>query len=78
MDHADIEKILYEKFPQARITLTGDNYHVQLLIVDDFFINLSRLQRHRAVHELLGPFIQSGLLHAVTLKLFTPKEALSE
>ena len=47
--------------------------HFEMLLVSDVFRGLSRLQRQKAVHELLKAEFSSGL-HALSMKLMSPEE----
>lgn len=62
-----IFETLSAKFPDAKMELqdlAGDNDHWQLIISDKFFDSLSRIEKHRAVMEVLKPLN----IHAVTIK----------
>ncbi len=46
----------------------GGQSHFRVTIVADAFADLSRLQRHRAVHTALGPDL-IGRIHALALDI---------
>lgn len=46
----------------------GGESHFNVKIVSDAFAGLSRIQRHRAVHDALGPEL-IGRIHALALDL---------
>jgi BolA protein len=48
--------------------------HFTVEIVSDAFTGLSRLQRHRLVHDVLAEEL-AGPVHALSLKMLTPSEA---
>jgi BolA family transcriptional regulator, general stress-responsive regulator len=48
--------------------------HFTVEIVSDAFTGLTRLQRHRLVHEVLAEEL-AGPVHALSLKMLTPSEA---
>jgi BolA protein len=48
------------------------HYHVE--IVSPRFAGMSRIARHRLVHEIVHDEFENGL-HALSLKLLTPEEA---
>ena len=52
----------------------GGESHFRVVLVSGTFAGMSRLQRHRAVHEALGPEL-IGRIHALALDLSTPDEA---
>lgn len=47
--------------------------HFKLTLVSDTFTGQSRVQRHRAIYDLLSAEMSEGV-HALTLQLFTPQE----
>lgn len=77
MEAQDIEHLLRETFPQARITITdlaGDGNHYAAEVIDESFRGLNRVQQQRAVYAALkgrmdGP---AGALHALALTTKVP------
>jgi BolA protein len=57
---------------QPDITGTGET-HMRVRIVSDRFSGMTRLQRHRAVNELLKPELDAGL-HALAVEAAAPGE----
>ena len=47
--------------------------HFKLVLVSQVFSDLAQLQRHKAVHALLGDLLKGGM-HALSLHLFAPEE----
>ncbi len=47
--------------------------HFSVEIVSDAFAGLSRLERHRLVHDVLASEL-AGPVHALSLKMLTPSE----
>ncbi len=78
MQAQDIEDLIRETFPQARIQVTdlaGDGNHYAAEIVDESFRGLNRVQQQRAVYAALkgrmdGP---AGELHALALTTKVPE-----
>jgi BolA protein len=52
----------------------GGETHFRVSIVSKAFDGLSRVQRHRRVHEILEAELEGGV-HALALTLLTPDEA---
>jgi len=48
--------------------------HLKMIIVSPRFQGLSRVERHRLVHQFLGPALHEGTLHALTFRTYTPEE----
>jgi stress-induced morphogen len=73
----DIEDMIRESFPNAKITITdlaGDGNHYAAEVIDESFRGLNRVQQQRAVYAALkgrmdGP---AGDLHALALTTKAP------
>lgn len=72
----DIEALIRESFPHARISVQGDDgAHFAAEVIDDSFRGLNRVQQQRAVYAALkgrmdGP---NGALHALALTTKAPE-----
>lgn len=78
MQAQEIEDLIRESFPDARITITdlaGDGNHYAAEVIDAAFAGMNRVQQQRAVYAALkgkmdGP---SGELHALALTTKAPE-----
>lgn len=78
MQAADIERLIREDFPQARITITdlaGDGNHWAAEVVDASFKGMNRVQQQRAVYASLKGKMDgaNGELHALALTTKAPE-----
>ena len=75
MQASEIEALLRQSFPNARIVVEGDDgVHMSAMVVDESFRGLNRVQQQRLVYAALqgkmdGP---SGALHALALTTKAP------
>lgn len=75
MHAREIEDLLRESFPNAQITVSGeDGVHMAAMVVDESFKGKNRVQQQRAVYAALkgkmdGP---TGELHALALTTKAP------
>jgi stress-induced morphogen len=61
---------------RAQVTdLTGTQDHYQAVIISPLFAGKRMIEQHRMVFGLVQAEVDSGELHALTLKTFTPEEA---
>lgn len=61
--------------PSARVSVASDdNVHYTARVVSEEFAGRSRLQRHRLVHDAIGPAMGREI-HALSLVLKAPDEA---
>jgi stress-induced morphogen len=54
--------------------LTGTEDHYQAVIVSPVFEGKMMLEQHRLVYSLVQKEMDSGELHALTLKTFSPQQ----
>lgn len=76
MQANEIEELLRQTFPNAKIVVEGDDgMHMSAMVEDNSFRGLNRVQQQRAVYAALkgrmdGP---SGELHALALTTRAPE-----
>ena len=76
MNAADIERMIKDKFPDARVTiqdLRGDGDHYAAHVVSAAFKGKSRVQQHQMVYQALRGNM-GGVLHALALQTAPPEE----
>ena len=69
MDAAEIERLIKEKLPDARVEirdLAGDGDHYAAHVICTAFQGKTRVQQHQMVYEALGGRM-GGALHALAL-----------
>lgn len=73
MQAADIQRLIEEALPGAKVSVQGDDgVHFQAVVVSDAFEGESRVQQHRRVYRALGGRMESEEIHALALKTYTP------
>ena len=77
MQAQEIENLIRERFPDARITVTdlaGDGNHYAAEVVDESFRDMNRVQQQRAVYAALKGKMDGsqGELHALALTTKAP------
>ncbi len=74
MPAADIEAMIKESFPDARIEirdLAGDGDHYAATVISEAFRGKSRVQQHQMVYAALKGKM-GGALHALALSTSAP------
>ena len=77
MDAAEIENLIREALPDARITiedLRGDGDHYAAHVVSTAFEGKTRIQQHQMVYRALGGKMGDAL-HALKLQTNVPADA---
>lgn len=76
----EVEKRIHNHFgDQVNIDFhdeKGDGKHFALYIISDLFEEKSRIERSQIVYELLDDLLKTDSIHALRMKLKTPKEVL--
>lgn len=71
---SDIEAMIRAGFPDAKITVMGDDgQHFAAEVVDASFKGMSRVAQQRAVNATVKSAIDSGELHALALTTKAPE-----
>ncbi|MCT4610697.1 MAG: BolA/IbaG family iron-sulfur metabolism protein [Pelagimonas sp.] len=76
MQAHEIEDLLRESFPDAQITVSGDDgVHMAAMVVDESFRGKNRVQQQRAVYAALKGKMDgsNGDLHALALTTKAPE-----
>lgn len=69
----EVEALIRENFPEAQITVEGDDgVHFSAIVIDESFRGMNRVQQQRAVNATLKAQIESGALHALALTTKAP------
>ncbi len=71
MQKTELFERLKIQYPNATIEvtdLTGGGDHYEVSIVSDAFKGLSRIDQHKAVMQVFAEELQTGELHALSLK----------
>ena len=73
MQPKDIQNLIEQAMPGARVIVKGDDgVHFEAVIVSDAFVDKTLLEQHRLVNAALKERIESGELHALSFKTYTP------
>jgi acid stress-induced BolA-like protein IbaG/YrbA len=56
------------------LSVVGDGRHFEAVIVSEEFAGKSRVQRHQHVFQVLGDRMRDEMIHALSLKTYTPQE----
>jgi acid stress-induced BolA-like protein IbaG/YrbA len=70
----DIETYIQEGMPCDLIKIAGDGHHFEAVIVSGEFAGKSRVQRQQRVYQTIKDRLDSGEIHALSFKTFTPEE----
>jgi len=70
----DIQTYIQEGLPCDLIRIEGDGHHFEAVIVSAEFVGKNRVQRQQRVYQTIKDRLDSGEIHALSFKTFTPEE----
>lgn len=70
----EIEQQVAAGINNSQVTAQGQDGKYQVQVVSDFFAGLNAVKRQQAVYKILNPHLASGVIHAVSMHLFTNEE----
>jgi acid stress-induced BolA-like protein IbaG/YrbA len=75
IDAQQISGLLQEALPGCQVSVEGGAGKFQVAIVGEVFEDLGAVKRQQLIYQHLNAHIQSGAVHAVSMRLLTPAEA---
>ncbi|MCU7796927.1 MAG: BolA/IbaG family iron-sulfur metabolism protein [Candidatus Thiodiazotropha sp. (ex Semelilucina semeliformis)] len=74
MNEQDLITRIKGLYPDAEITVAGENCSFEVNVSSPAFTDMKSLQRQRSILTLFNTEIASGELHALTVRAKTPQE----
>ena len=74
METEAVANLIREGIPGAQATVTGDGSHFEAVVVSEAFTGKTLIQKQRLVMATVRPQSESGELHALSIKSFTPEQ----
>lgn len=74
MTPEEVKQLVETGIPGSQAFVTGDGYKFEATVVSSAFEDLTTIKRHQYVYRTINEQITSGILHAVTIKTYTPEE----
>jgi acid stress-induced BolA-like protein IbaG/YrbA len=74
METDAVTKLIRDGMPGAEVTVTGDGSHFEAVVVSADFVGKTPIQKQRLVMATVKPQIESGELHAISIKTYTPEQ----
>lgn len=74
MQPEEVKAIIEAGIENSKATVTADGNKYTAVVVSDVFEGMSMVAEQKMVYALLNEHIQSGAIHALTIKAYTPEE----
>ena len=78
METSEVKKIIESGIAGSEATVTADGNKYTAVVVADVFEGMTMVAEQKMVYALLNEHIQSGAMHALTIKALTPEEAKAQ
>ncbi|HPB74518.1 MAG TPA: BolA/IbaG family iron-sulfur metabolism protein [Chromatiaceae bacterium] len=75
METQAIAQLIRAGLPDAAVQVHGDGSHFEALVISAAFVGKSPIERQRLVMATVRAQIDSGELHALSIKTLTPEQA---
>ena len=75
MEIKAIAQLIRSGLTDAVVQVSGDGSHFEALVISAAFVGKSPLERQRLVMATVRTQIESGELHALSIKTLTPEQA---
>ncbi len=69
-----IEQHISQGMITTYLSVEGDGRHFEAVVVSEEFAGKSRVQRHQHVFKVLGDRMRDEMIHALSIKTYTPQE----
>ena len=74
MTPEEVKELIAKSFQGDEVEVTGDGSMFDARIVSEKFDGLSLVKKQQLVYKTVNDHIQSGEIHALTMKTYTPAE----
>ena len=74
METEAVAELIRTGLPGAEVHVTGDGSHFDAVVISTDFDGKSPIQKQRLVMDTVRAQIESGELHALSIKTFTPDQ----
>ena len=74
MQTEEIERLIIAGLPGSKVRVSGDGRHFEAIVITDAFAGKSLLEQQRMVFATLGNKVESGEIHALSMRTYTAAE----
>ena len=78
MDMTFFARQIEQHVPDSKATVSGDGSKFEAVVVSPAFAGLTPIKKHRLVYAALDEHSKSGVLHALSIRAYTPEEWLAQ
>jgi acid stress-induced BolA-like protein IbaG/YrbA len=78
MEASEVKKCIEAGIPGADVSVTADGTKYTAIVVSPEFEGKTMIAEQKMVYATVNEHIQSGAIHALTIKAYTPDEWATE
>jgi acid stress-induced BolA-like protein IbaG/YrbA len=78
MEASEVKKYIEDGIPGAEAMVTADGNKYNVVVVSPAFEGKTMVAEQKMVYAAVNEHIQSGVIHALTIKAYTPEEWAAE
>ena len=78
MDASEVKKCIEHGIPGAEAMVTADGSKYYVVVVSPEFEGKTMIAEQKLVYATVNDHIQRGVIHALTIKAYTPEEWAAE
>ena len=72
MSPEELKELIEAAFSDGYVEVTGDGRHFSAIVVSESFAGKTPIAQHRMVYSALGDRFDTEVVHALSLKTYTP------
>ena len=74
METTEVKRLIEEGIEGCEAIVTADGSKYTAIVISDAFEGKTMIAEQKMVYAIVNEHIQSGAIHALTIKAFTPTE----
>lgn len=74
METTEVKRLIEEGIEGCEAIVTADGSKYTAIVISDAFEGKTMIAEQKMVYAIVNEYIQSGAIHALTIKAFTPTE----
>lgn len=78
MEASEVKKCIEQGIAGAEATVTADGSKYTAIVVSPEFEGMTMIAEQKMVYATVNEHIQTGAIHALTIKAYTPEEWAAE
>ena len=74
MEASEVKSCIEQAIPDAEVTVSADGNKYTAIVVSSAFEGMTMIAEQKMVYAAVNEHIQSGAIHALTIRAYTPEE----